>query len=133
MNWQLRAPDSREGPFDWHMAKPIESGELEFDEPRNLLLSYDIRRPIPAPASTQTPAPAPTTADRAIAPGANPPGPAETVRPVDMVEPADFDEPATTEPAAPAEPAGDAPVADEPADRGEVESEIDLLEGVMDK
>jgi len=142
-NWQLRAPNSREGPFDWHLAEPIESGEMAFDEPRNLLLSYDIRRPIPAPTSTQTPAP--VTTDRSIAPGANPPGPAEAVRPVDMVEPDDIEE-AMAEPAEPeevetieaveSEPMGAAepePAMDEPAGEGQVEDEIDLLEGVMDK
>ncbi|MEO0966135.1 MAG: hypothetical protein AAFY08_13585 [Planctomycetota bacterium] len=147
LKWAVRDPNSREGPFDRHLHPPVESGEMFFDPPKNLLLSYDIRRPIPKatadrfertdlPTGQQVPATLPPGFDSdQPEPGpASPETPAAAPNEPEAVIslPADSSEAEMATPAE-LEPEEAQPVeTDEPA-ASDVNSEIDLLEGIMDK
>jgi hypothetical protein len=157
MTWEVFDESAREGPFDSHLAQPIDKGKLEFDTPTHLLMSYDIRRPQPTPTAetfqrTDLPTGRPVVTERTTptAPATPEAGALEASdleAAADRAEPAaavdaepEIARPATIRPAERQSPAGEAtgPVTPaeptepaEPADA--VADEIDLLEGVMDK
>ncbi|MEM6334740.1 MAG: hypothetical protein AAF823_15510 [Planctomycetota bacterium] len=132
MAWEVRDPGAREGPFDIHLANPIEKGLLEFDEPKNLLMSYDLR--VPGRVATADrftrddlpvgqPVPAVVEPVEVAEPVVEPAAAVEEPKAA-MAEPAD-EEPAMATPVA-VEPAEEAP-----AEPGAVSDEIDLLEGAI--
>ncbi|MEM0914221.1 MAG: hypothetical protein AAGK09_06370 [Planctomycetota bacterium] len=141
LTWAVRDPNSREGPFDRHLHPPIEQGTLEFDPPKNLLLAYDIRRPIPhavaddfertdLPAGQQVPAVPAYDSDEPEPGPASPETPAAAPNEPEAV----ISLPADSSEAEMATPVEVEPAAEqaEPAE-SDVNSEIDLLEGVIEK